>query len=217
MRCEARRIAGKTKRNDQVARRERGFALRRVAGQAVKVFERDLAPAAFAFDLDNGVEGDERHTEVRRMRRDAALAPAEHRVQAVLALQRIAAGARFTPVAGARDVVEVTAACPLHQISADGRGVAELRRSAGKQRFGNGRIGAGEIRVMREVGVPHQRADAHAAIGQALQMIQAGQARDVDETVGPHGAALHQVEQIGAGGEICGARLRPCGDRLLNS
>jgi hypothetical protein len=165
MRREARRIAGKTKRNDKVPRLKGGFSLRRVVRQAVKVFERDLAPAAFAFDLDNGIEGDKRHAEVRRMRRNAVLAPAEHCVQAVLAMQRIAACARFTPVAGAHDVVEVTAARPLHQVAADSRGVAELRRSAGEQRFGNGRIGAGEIRVMSEVGVPYQRTDAHAAIG----------------------------------------------------
>ena len=165
MRRKACRIAGKTKRNDQVPRLERAFALRRVARQAVKVFERDLTPTIFAFDLDNGVERHERHTEVRRMGGDAVLAPAEHRVQAVLALQRVAACARFTPVAGVRHVIEVAAARPLHQVAADGRGVAELRRGAGEQRFGDGRIGAGEIRVMREVGVPHQRADAHAAIG----------------------------------------------------
>ena len=108
------------------------------------------------------------------MRRDAVLAPAEHRVQAVLALQRVAACARLTPVAGVRHVVKVAAARPLHQVAANGCGVAELRRGAGKQRFGNGRIGSGEIRVMREVGVPHQCADAHAAIGQVLQTVQAG-------------------------------------------
>src|SRR5271165_3091634 len=110
MRCEARRIAGQTKRNDQVPWLERAFALRRFAGQAVKLFERDLAPATFAFDLDHGVERHERHTEVRRMRRDAALAPADDRVQAVLALQRVAACAWLAPVAGARHVVEVAAA-----------------------------------------------------------------------------------------------------------
>jgi hypothetical protein len=99
------------------------------------------------------------------MRRDAVPAPAEHRVQAVLALQRVAACARFTSVAGARHVIEVAAARPLHQVAANGCNVAELRRGAGEQRFGNRRKGSGEIRVMREVSVPHQRADAHAAIG----------------------------------------------------
>jgi hypothetical protein len=61
---EARCIAGKTKRNDLVPRLERAFALRCVAGQAVKVFERDFAPTIFAFDLDDGIERHERHTEV---------------------------------------------------------------------------------------------------------------------------------------------------------
>ena len=131
-------------------------------------------------------------------------------------MQRVAARARLAPVAGARHVVEIAAARPLHQVAADGRGVADLRRGAGEQRFGDGRIGAGEIRVVGEVGVPDQRADAHAAVGQALHAVEARQPRDVDETVGPHGAALHQVEQIGAGGEIGGAWLRRCGDRLGN-
>ena len=114
-------------------------------------------------------------------------------MQAVLALQRIAARAWLTPVAGARHVIEVAAARPLHQVAADGCGVAELRRSAGEQRFGDGQIGAGEIRVLREVGVPHERADAHAAVGQTLHAVEIRQARDVDKTVGPNGAALHQV------------------------
>ena len=216
MRRKARRFARKTKRDDQVPRLERAFALRRVAGQAVKVLERNLAPTPSAFDLDNRVERDERHAEVRRMGRDAALAPADDRVQAVLAVERVAARARLTPVAGARHVIEIAAARPLHQVAADGRGVAELRRGAGEQRFGDGRIGAGEVRVMREVGVAHERADAHAAVGQPLDAVEARQARDVDETVGPHRAALHQVEQIGAGGEIGRARLRRRGDRFRN-
>ena len=36
---------------------------------------------------------------------------------------------------------------------------------------------------MREIGVANQRADADAAIGQPLDAVEAGQARDVDQTV----------------------------------
>ena len=43
--------------------------------------------------------------------------------------------------------------------------------------------------------------------GKRLDAVEPGQTRDVDETVRARDAALHQVEQIGAGGEIGGARL----------
>ena len=64
-----------------------------VAGQAVEVFQRHLAPAALALDLDDGVERHERHAEIGRVGGDAGVAPAEHGVQPVLAAARVAAGA----------------------------------------------------------------------------------------------------------------------------
>src|SRR5207248_1122102 len=57
-------LAGKAQRRDQVARFERGLALRRVAGQSVQRLERYLPPPALAFDLDNGIERDQGHAEV---------------------------------------------------------------------------------------------------------------------------------------------------------
>ena len=60
---------------------------------------------------------------------------------------------------------------------------------------------------MREIGIAHQRADADAAVGQAFDPVEPGQTGDVDETVWTGDAALHQVEQVGAGGEIDGAGL----------
>ena len=142
----------------------------------MQLVERDLAPARPALDLDDGVERDERHAEIRRVRGDAVLAPAEHGMQPVLAAARVAARAGLALVAGAGGVVEIGAARPLQQIAADGRGIAQLRRRAGQQRFGDGREGAREVRVMREIGVAHQRADAHAAVGQLLDPIEARQA-----------------------------------------
>ena len=59
---------------------------------------------------------------------------------------------------------------------------------------------------MREIGIANQRADAHSAIRQALNAVEARKMRDVDETVRMGDAALHQVEQIGAGGQIGGTR-----------
>ena len=73
-------------------------------------------------------------------------------------------------VAGAGDVVEVGAARPLQQIAADRRGVAKLRRRAGQQRLGDRRKAPGESRVVREVGVADERADAHAAVGKVLDI-----------------------------------------------
>ena len=74
---------------------------------------------------------------------------------AVLAVARVAARARLAPVAGAGGVVEIGAARALHQVAADGRGIAQLRRGAGQQRLGDRRIGRGESRVVGEIGIAH--------------------------------------------------------------
>jgi hypothetical protein len=117
-------------------------------------------------------------------------------------LAGIATRAGLAFVAGAGGVVEISAAGPLQQIAADGRGIAQLSRRSGQQRLGDRGIGLGEIRIVREIGVANQRADADAAIGQRFDAVEAGQARDVDQTFRTADAALHQVEQVGAGGEI---------------
>src|ERR1700730_10333490 len=114
--------------HDQVTGLEYGFSLRRIAGQTIEVLEGNLALAGSALDLHKSVERDQRHTEIRRMGGDAGLAPAEHGVQSVLAVAGIATRARFAFVAGAGDVVEISASRPLQQIAADGRGIAKLRR-----------------------------------------------------------------------------------------
>ena len=64
---------------------------------------------------------------------------------------------------------------------------------------------------MREIGIANQRADAQRPIGQAFDAIETGQVGDVDQTIGARDIALHQIEQIGTGGEIGGAR---CGGGL---
>ena len=69
---------------------------------------------------------------------------------------------------------------------------------------------------MREIGIANQRTDAEAAVGQAFDAIEPGQARDVDQTARARDAALHQVEQIGAGREIGGARSGGGGDGIGN-
>ena len=198
MRCERAGRRWQPQRDDQIAGLKRVFALRRVAGQTIKRLERDLAPAGPALDLDDGVERDQRHAEIRRVRGDAGLAPAEHSVKTVLAMAGIATRARFAFVAGACGIVEISAAGSLQQIAADGRGIAKLGGCAGQQRLGHRRIGLRKVRIVREVGIADQRADADAAIGQMFDTVEPGQPREVDETVRAGDAALHQVEQIGA-------------------
>ena len=54
------------------------------------------------------------------------------------------------------------------KIAADGCRVAQLRGCAGEQSLCDRRKGAGKLRVMGKIGIAHQRADTHAAIGQML-------------------------------------------------
>ena len=215
MRREAARLGRQPHRDDEIAGLERAVPLGRVAGQAVQRLERDLAPAVPALDLDDGVERDQRHAEIGRMGGDAGLAPAEHGMQPVLAVAGIAARAGLALVAGAGGVVEIGAARPLQQIAADGRGVAQLRGRAGQQRFGDGR----DRRARNSASCARSALRTSAPMrtlpsGKAFDAVEPGQRRDVDEAVRAADAALHQVEQIGAGGQIGGARLRRGGDGL---
>ena len=57
---------------------------------------------------------------------------------------------------------------------------------------------------MGEIGIANQRADPEAAIGETFDAVEPRQTRDVDQTVRTRDAALHQVEQVGAGREIGG-------------
>src|SRR3981189_1565409 len=126
MRREPARLARQSQGDDQVTRLEYALSLGRVARQTVKRLDRNLAPAGSALDLHDGVEGRERHAEIRRVGGDAGVAPAEHGVQSVLAAAGIATRARLAFVAGAGGVVEISASRPLQQIAADCRGLAKL-------------------------------------------------------------------------------------------
>ena len=174
----------------------------------MKDFERDLAPARSAFDLDHGVERDQRDAEVRRVRRDAALAPPDDGVKPVLAAAGVAARAGLALIAGAGDIVEVGAARPLQEIAADRGGVAKLRGRSGQQRLGDRRKAPGESPVVGEVSVAHERADPHAAVGKVLDAVEAGKMADVHKPARAGHAALHQVQKVGAGRQIGGARRR---------
>lgn len=178
-----------------------------VLRQAMQFVECDLATAVPAFDLDDRVERDQRHAEVGRMRGDAALAPAKHGVHPVLAVPGVAAAADLALVAAAGGIVEIRTPRPLQQVAAYGRRIAQLRRRAGEKRLCHGRIRLRKLGVMREIGIADQRTDPQRAIGEMLDPIEPVEMRNIDEPIRTADIALHQIEQVGAGGEIGRARL----------
>ncbi len=216
MGCELRRLGRQTHRDDHLTRLQHALALRRVARQSVKHFERNFPPPGSAFDLDNGVERDQRHAEIRRVCRDAALAPPQDGVKPVVAAAGVTARTGIAFIAGTRDVVEVCAARPLQQIAADRGGVAKLRGRAGQKRLGDRRKASGEVAVVSEVGVADERSDPHAAVGKVLDAVEIGKAADVDKPARAANVALHQVQKVGAGGQIGGARFRGSRDGFSN-
>ena len=213
---EMRRLRRQAHRDDHLAGLQHALVLRRVARQPVKLFERDLPSPRFAFDLDNSVERDERHAEIRRMCRDAALAPPQYGVKPVLAAAGVTARTGIALIAGTGDVVEVSATRSLQEIAADRGGVAKLRGRSGQKRLGDRRKAPGKIPVVSKVGVADQRADPHAAVGKVLDAVEAGKMADVDKPARTDDAALHQVQEVGAGGQIGGARFRRGGNGFLH-
>src|SRR5260370_27404741 len=109
MRRERARLGWQPQGDNEIAGFEYAFLFRRIARQTMKRLERNLAPAASALDLHDGVECDQWHAEIRRVGGDAGLAPAEHGVQPVLAVAGIATRARFTLVAGAGGIIKISA------------------------------------------------------------------------------------------------------------
>ena len=208
MGCEMGRLGRQAHRDDHLTGLQHALAFRRVPRQPVKRFERDLPPARAAFDLDNRVERDQRYAEIRRVCRDAALAPPQDGVKPVLAAAGVTARTGIALIAGTCDVVEVGAARPLQEIAADRGGVAKLRRRSGQQRLGDRRKASGESPVVSEVGIADQRSDPHAAVGKVLDLVEVGKMADVDKPARAGNAALHQVQEVGAGGQIGGARFR---------
>src|SRR6185437_656879 len=86
-------------RGDDVARLQHSLMLRRIAGEQMKLLERDAALAVRAVHDHDGVERNQRHGEIGGVRGDAMVAAAEHGMEAVLALERGAAAARLALVA----------------------------------------------------------------------------------------------------------------------
>jgi hypothetical protein len=63
---------------------------------------------------------------------------------------------------------------------------------------------------MGEIGIADERTDANAAVNKPLYAIETGQPRHIDDDVGAAHAALHEIQEVSAGGEV--DRARPaCG------
>jgi hypothetical protein len=90
----------------------------------------------------------------------------------------------------------------LQQVAADSRSIAQLGGGAGEQRFGDRRKSLAESRIIGEIGVAYTRANAHSAIRQRLDPVKPGQAADIDQPRRADDAALHQVNEVGAGRQI---------------
>ena len=78
-------------------------------------------------------------------------------------------------------------------------------------------IARGEVVISGEIGVADQRADAGAAVGEKLDGAEAFEAADMDKPRRPGDAGFHQIDEIGAAGEIRGAFDRSRRDGLVDA
>src|SRR5439155_2224446 len=99
--------------DDQLARFERRLAIGTVAGKTVERTERNDALARGPDHAHARIQSHERDRHVRRVRRDAVRARPEHGMDAIVAVERRAAGAWLTLVARRRGIAEVEAARAL--------------------------------------------------------------------------------------------------------
>ena len=112
---------------DEFARLKGGFNVRCVAGQAIKVGNRDHAPHGRRGDrFDPGVQRPHRHGHVGRVDRDALITGPQHGVQAVETPDGGTARAGLAFVAGLGRVVKVITARALQQVAPGGGLVAQL-------------------------------------------------------------------------------------------
>ena len=100
-------------------------------------------------------------------------------------------------VAGRRRIIEIGAAGALQQVAAGRRHIAQLLRGAGQDGARQQRVARFELWVIGEIGIRHERADAQAASGSLLDLVER-QARDVDQPGRALDVLFHQVDQIGA-------------------
>jgi hypothetical protein len=122
---------------------------------------------------------------------------------AVLALARRAPRARPALVARLRHVLEVRAAGALEQVAADGRDVAQLPRGPGEHGLGEQWVPLAHAAVGGERAVGDAGADPQPAAGGLLDL--RAEVAHVDEQPRRLDLELHQVDEIGAAGQVARA------------
>ena len=176
--------------------------------------ERNVADAGFAGDLDGGIERDQGLREIAGIGGDALLGGAEHRMGAIEAFQRGAAGSRIALVAiGVADVAEIAAAGALQDVAAERRHVAQLRAGGELERIGDHGIVALDLRIGGDIRHPRQRAEPQVSAVEHRSPTSCRPSGLMSTTrARPHHVELHQVDQRGSAGE----RLdRGFGQRVL--
>jgi hypothetical protein len=156
--------------------------------------------------MNLGGERGQRHAHVRRMRRDAGLAPAEDRVDVVGAFEGGAAATGLAFIAGRRDVVQIVAARTLEEIAASRRHVAQLCGRAGKDCARDNRIALFDQRMVGKVGIRHQRADPQSPTIGLFDCVER-QPRDVDQPRRAFDILLHEIDQVSAAGDEFRGRI----------
>ena len=146
----------------------------------MEVTKRDAALAARAGCQHARIESSECDAHVRGMRGDAVLARPQDRVHPVDPADRGTTAFRLALIARCACIVEIEAARSLQEIAARGRHIAQLLRGPGQNRAPEQRVAGLDPRVIGEIGIGNQRADAQAAVRRLLDLAQ-GQSRDVDQ------------------------------------
>ena len=106
-----------------------------------------------------------------------------------------------TLVAGHLGVIKIVAACPLKEIATRCGLVAQLTARASEQRPGKDGIVLAYGSVGREITVADHGTDAQSAFPRRFDAAKVETA-DVDQPVGRHHFELHEVEQVGAAGDV---------------
>src|ERR1700735_4638576 len=103
---------------------------------------------------------------------NAMLAGAQNGMNSVHSLNGGATAARVSLIAGAVNVIEVITACSLHDVAADRRHVAQLRRSARQEGPGKNRVLLAYQLVVGDICVRCQRSYQKPTAWQLLDCAQ---------------------------------------------
>ena len=125
---------------------------------------------------------------------------AQDRVHPVDAVDCRAAAAWLAFVARGRRVIEIKTARALQPIASRGGHIAQLRRSAGKDCACQQGIARLDLRVVGEIAVGNERADAQAAVCGLLDRLER-QMGDVDQPRGARDILLDEIDQVRAAGD----------------